>query len=221
MKRSPAEIVREYGPFPGVERVNGVSYDGQQVWIAAGDKLGRDRSRQREDAARDRGRRACRHGLRRRASVSDRRGSHPEDRSEDRPCARHHPRARRRRRFRARLGRRDALGRAVSRAQDPSDRSRNGRHPSHHRVQPLRHRGHLGRRRALARQLGKRPERTDADRSTIPERPSSGSICRLASPCRGSNPTARTGSSAAAATAARCGPCAGRSAPQRQAVGLE
>jgi glutamine cyclotransferase len=39
MKRSPAEIVREYGPFPGVERVNGVSYDGQQVWIAAGDKL--------------------------------------------------------------------------------------------------------------------------------------------------------------------------------------
>ena len=39
MKRSPAEIVREYGPFPGVERVNGVTYDGQQVWIAAGDKL--------------------------------------------------------------------------------------------------------------------------------------------------------------------------------------
>jgi len=39
MKRSPAEIVREYGPFPGVERVNGVTYDGQQVWIAAGDRL--------------------------------------------------------------------------------------------------------------------------------------------------------------------------------------
>ena len=39
MKRSPAEIVREYGPFPGVERVDGVTYDGQQVWIAAGDKL--------------------------------------------------------------------------------------------------------------------------------------------------------------------------------------
>ncbi|MGZ3295740.1 MAG: Vgb family protein [Xanthobacteraceae bacterium] len=39
MKRSPAEIVREYGPFPGVERVAGVTYDGQQVWIAAGDKL--------------------------------------------------------------------------------------------------------------------------------------------------------------------------------------
>jgi glutamine cyclotransferase len=39
MKRSTAEIVREYGPFPGVERVAGVTFDGQQVWIAAGDKL--------------------------------------------------------------------------------------------------------------------------------------------------------------------------------------
>ena len=39
MNRSAAEIVREYGPFPGVERVNGVTYDGRQIWIAAGDKL--------------------------------------------------------------------------------------------------------------------------------------------------------------------------------------
>ncbi len=39
MKRSKAKIVREYGPFPGVERVNGVTYDGQQVWIATGDTL--------------------------------------------------------------------------------------------------------------------------------------------------------------------------------------
>jgi glutamine cyclotransferase len=39
MKRSAATIVREYGPFPGVNRVNGVTYDGQQVWLAAGDKL--------------------------------------------------------------------------------------------------------------------------------------------------------------------------------------
>jgi glutamine cyclotransferase len=39
MKRSAAKIVREYGPFPGVDRVNGVTYDGQRVWIAAGDKL--------------------------------------------------------------------------------------------------------------------------------------------------------------------------------------
>jgi glutamine cyclotransferase len=39
MKRSAAEIIREYGPFPGVARVNGVTYDGRQVWFAAGDKL--------------------------------------------------------------------------------------------------------------------------------------------------------------------------------------
>jgi glutamine cyclotransferase len=39
MKRSKAEIVREYGPFPGAERVNGITYDGQHVWFASGDKL--------------------------------------------------------------------------------------------------------------------------------------------------------------------------------------
>jgi glutamine cyclotransferase len=39
MKRSAAEIVREYGPFPGVEAVHGVTYDGTQVWFASGDKL--------------------------------------------------------------------------------------------------------------------------------------------------------------------------------------
>jgi len=39
MKRSAAEILREYGPFPGAERVNGVTYDGEQVWFASGDKL--------------------------------------------------------------------------------------------------------------------------------------------------------------------------------------
>src|SRR6202035_94354 len=39
MNRSAAEIVREYGPFPGVDKVNGVTYDGQQVWFASGDQL--------------------------------------------------------------------------------------------------------------------------------------------------------------------------------------
>jgi len=37
--RSTAEILREYGPFPGVDEVHGVSYDGQNVWFAAGDTL--------------------------------------------------------------------------------------------------------------------------------------------------------------------------------------
>ncbi len=39
MKRTNAEIVREYGPFPGVESVGGVTYDGKNVWFAAGDRL--------------------------------------------------------------------------------------------------------------------------------------------------------------------------------------
>src|ERR1700741_3675300 len=39
MNRSTAEIVHEYGPFPSVDRVHGVSYDGQHVWFASGEKL--------------------------------------------------------------------------------------------------------------------------------------------------------------------------------------
>jgi glutamine cyclotransferase len=39
MIRSAAEILREYGPFPGVDNVGGVSFDGRHVWFASGDKL--------------------------------------------------------------------------------------------------------------------------------------------------------------------------------------
>lgn len=39
MKRSNAEIIREYGPYPGADRVHGVTYDGKHVWFASGDKL--------------------------------------------------------------------------------------------------------------------------------------------------------------------------------------
>lgn len=39
MKSQPAEIVREYGPFPGIDRVNGVSFDGEKIWIATGDRM--------------------------------------------------------------------------------------------------------------------------------------------------------------------------------------
>ena len=34
-----AEIVREYGPFAGAERVNGVTHDGHHVWAATGAHL--------------------------------------------------------------------------------------------------------------------------------------------------------------------------------------
>lgn len=39
MKRSRAEVVREYGPFDGVKNVGGVSFDGERVWLAAGESL--------------------------------------------------------------------------------------------------------------------------------------------------------------------------------------
>src|ERR1700741_4487206 len=39
MKHAPAEILREYGPFPDIEGVHGVSFDGQRVWFASGDRL--------------------------------------------------------------------------------------------------------------------------------------------------------------------------------------
>jgi glutamine cyclotransferase len=39
MDRAAAVVIREYGPFPGVDQVHGVTYDGRHVWVAAGDKL--------------------------------------------------------------------------------------------------------------------------------------------------------------------------------------
>jgi len=39
MNRSAAEIVQEYGPFQGIDHVHGVTYDGEHVWFASGDKL--------------------------------------------------------------------------------------------------------------------------------------------------------------------------------------
>jgi len=39
MKQSAAKVLREYGPFPGVDAVHGLTFDGQQVWFASGDKL--------------------------------------------------------------------------------------------------------------------------------------------------------------------------------------
>jgi glutamine cyclotransferase len=35
----PAEIIREYGPFPGARHVGGVSFDGKLVWFAGGARL--------------------------------------------------------------------------------------------------------------------------------------------------------------------------------------
>ena len=38
MKHAAAEILREYGPFPGAD-VGGVSFDGSRVWFAAGERI--------------------------------------------------------------------------------------------------------------------------------------------------------------------------------------
>ena len=39
MKRARAEILREYGPFDGVDAVHGVSFDGALIWFASGNRL--------------------------------------------------------------------------------------------------------------------------------------------------------------------------------------
>jgi glutamine cyclotransferase len=39
MTRTAAKIIREYGPFEGVEQVHGVTFDGESIWFASGDKL--------------------------------------------------------------------------------------------------------------------------------------------------------------------------------------
>lgn len=39
MNRSNAEILNEYGLFPGAEKVHGVTFDGKRIWFASGDKL--------------------------------------------------------------------------------------------------------------------------------------------------------------------------------------
>ena len=38
-RTSRADIVREQGPFSGVNHVHGVTYDGERVWLAAGGTL--------------------------------------------------------------------------------------------------------------------------------------------------------------------------------------
>ena len=39
MRRTAANIVREYGPFPDITSIHGVTYDGSNIWIATGDTL--------------------------------------------------------------------------------------------------------------------------------------------------------------------------------------
>ncbi len=38
-KTRPAQILREYGPYPGIEHVHGVTFDGAHVWFARGESI--------------------------------------------------------------------------------------------------------------------------------------------------------------------------------------
>lgn len=38
-KTRPAEILREYGPYPGIDHVHGVTFDGDHVWFARGESI--------------------------------------------------------------------------------------------------------------------------------------------------------------------------------------
>jgi hypothetical protein len=38
-KSRPAEILREYGPYPGIDPVHGVTFDGAHVWFARGESI--------------------------------------------------------------------------------------------------------------------------------------------------------------------------------------
>ena len=155
MRRSKAEIIREYGPFPGAEQVHGVTYDGQSVWFAAGDKLNAfdpasGKTLRSIDVAAHAG------------TAFD--GQHLFQLAEDRIQKIDPKTGRVLATIPAPGGGGDSglawaegtlwVG-AVSGPEDPSDQSPDRGDSSHHRVQPLRHRGHLDRRRALARHLGR------------------------------------------------------------------
>ena len=198
-EQSAAEILREYGPFPGVDRVNGVTFDGQHVWFARGDKLNALDPASGKLVRSIEARRACRNRLRRR-SICFRSPRIASTRSIRRPAAScHDPGAWRRRRLRPRLGRRHALGRAASRPQDPPDRSRDRRDPSHHRVQPRSSPASPGSTASSGTAPGK-ATRAMLRRIDPANGRGSGacSRCRRERACRGSNPMAAIGSSAAA-----------------------
>ena len=38
-KTKQAEILREYGPYPGIDQVHGVTFDGAHVWFARGETI--------------------------------------------------------------------------------------------------------------------------------------------------------------------------------------
>jgi hypothetical protein len=147
MKQSAAEILREYGPFPGVDRVAGVTYDGQRVWFASGDKLNAldpasEKTLRSLDVAAHAG------------TAFD--GKHLFQIAEDRIQKIDPETGRVLATIPAPGGGADSgLAWAEGTLWVGQNRSADGDDSTHHRDHPLRHWGHLGRRRTLARHLGR------------------------------------------------------------------
>jgi hypothetical protein len=164
--------------LPGVDQVHGVTYDGRNVWFAAGDTLNAF------DPASGKTLRsidvAAHAELPSTASICFSSPKIASRRSIRRPAVCSPPSRR--------PGGGGDSGLAWAEGtlwvgqyrgpKDPSNRSRDRGDSSHDRVQPLRDRRHLGRRRALARHLGRCRERVAASRSSNGRGPWRSSRCR-------------------------------------------
>ena len=186
MKRTAATIVREYGPFPDVTHVHGVSYDGTNIWIATGDTLNAI------DPASGKTVRALNVPAHAGTAFD---GRHLFQISGDRiqkvdpktgRRRRQHSDARRRR-LRNGLGGRIALGRAASQPQDPSGRSGDRRDPSHHRVRTASSPASPGSATNSGTAPGKPSKANCAGSIRSRAKSSSRSTCRRASVYRGSS----------------------------------
>jgi hypothetical protein len=125
--RAPAEIVREYGPFPAPTTwpASPTTASASGPPPAPADRL---RPRQRRAHAHAGLRRRRRHRLRRQAPLPDRRVAHRQDRPRHRQGAGVDPGARQRQRLGPDLGRGQPVGGPVPRPQDPPDRPEDRRH---------------------------------------------------------------------------------------------
>jgi hypothetical protein len=169
MRKRAAEIIREYGPFEGVSDVAGVTYDGQNVWFAAGDTIRAFDPQSGEqvralDLAATPARRSTAGTSSRSPRTAFRRSIRRRARARDDPGPGGGADS-------GSPGPKDRSG-SASTARGRSTRSIRIRARSSARSSPtVRHRRHLGGRRAVARHLGRGRERAAAHRPELRRRP--------------------------------------------------
>jgi len=217
MTKSAAEIIRDMAPSGRRQRA-WPDLRTASVSVCLRRQAQRDGSGERDHPARDRCPRDA--GTAFDASIcSDRRESHPEDRSFDRPRARHQSRARRRRRLRAGMWAEGTLwsgNTATARIHQIDPETARSFAPS----------SPIARYRVtwvdgeLWRHLGSRRERSARIDPRTGEVLQSLRTAARYETVRASNPTAATSSSAAAQPPARFAPCAGRSGAERRSSWL-